>query len=76
MVIQNISASFSELFPNYVPRPPLPRKVGGHDPPSSYGSAAPDDDDDDDDGNDGDDDRLTWPVFDHALNYYYRYRIV
>ena len=25
---------------NYVPRPPLPRKVGGHDP-SSYGSAAP-----------------------------------
>ena len=21
-----------ELFPNYVPRPPLPRKVGGHDP--------------------------------------------
>ena len=32
MVIQNISASFSELFPNYVPRPPLPRKVGGHDP--------------------------------------------
>ena len=28
-----------ELFPNYVPRPPLPRKVGGH-APSSYGSAA------------------------------------
>jgi len=23
------------------PRPPLPRKVGGHDPPSSYGSVAP-----------------------------------
>jgi len=23
------------------PRPHLPRKVGGHDPPSSYGSAAP-----------------------------------
>jgi len=23
------------------PRPPLPQKVGGHDPPSSYGSAAP-----------------------------------
>jgi len=23
------------------PRPPLPRKVGGHDPSSSYGSAAP-----------------------------------
>ena len=26
VVIQNISASFSKLFPNYVPRPPLPRK--------------------------------------------------
>jgi len=23
------------------PHPPLPRKMGGHDPPSSYGSAAP-----------------------------------
>ena len=41
VVIQNISASFSELFLNYAPRPPLPRKVGGHDHPSSYGSAAP-----------------------------------
>ena len=30
-----------ELFPNYVPRPPLPRKVGGVMTPSSYGSAAP-----------------------------------
>ena len=28
------------------PRPPLPRKVGGHDPPSSYWSAAPAEDDD------------------------------
>ena len=35
MVIQNISVSFSELFPNFIPRPPLPRKVGGgHDPPA------------------------------------------
>ena len=39
MVIQNISASFSELFPNYVPpRLPLPRKVGGHDPPAPMGA--------------------------------------
>ena len=38
MVIQNISASFRELFPNYVPRPPLPRKVGGHDPPAPMGA--------------------------------------
>ena len=43
MVIQNISASFSELFPNYVPPSPFASKSGGggHDPPSSYGSAAP-----------------------------------
>ena len=28
-----------ELFPNYVPRPPLPRKVGGgHDPPAPMGA--------------------------------------
>jgi len=33
VVIQNISVSLSELFPNYVPRPPLHQKVGGHDPP-------------------------------------------
>jgi len=38
VVIQNISASFSELFPNYAPRPPLPRKVGGHDPPAPMGA--------------------------------------
>ena len=39
MVIQNISASFSELFPNYVPPSPLPRKVGGHDlPPAPMGA--------------------------------------
>ena len=38
MVIQNINASFSKLFPNYVPRPPLPRKVGGHDPPAPMGA--------------------------------------
>jgi len=38
VVIQNISASFSKLFPNYVPRPPLPRKVGGHDPPAPMGA--------------------------------------
>jgi len=39
VVIQNISASFSELFPNYVPPSPLPRKVGGHDlPPAPMGA--------------------------------------
>ena len=27
-----------ELFPNYAPRPPLPRKVGGHDPPAPMGA--------------------------------------
>ena len=30
-----------ELFPNYVPRPPLPRKVGGHDPPLAPMGAPP-----------------------------------
>ena len=29
---------YNELFPNYVPRPPLPRKVGGHDPPAPMGA--------------------------------------
>ena len=38
MVIRNISASFSELFPNYVPRPPLSRKVGGSWPPAPMGA--------------------------------------
>ena len=42
MVIQNISASFSKLFPNYVPPSPFASKSGGvMTPPSSYGSAAP-----------------------------------
>ena len=34
VVIQNISASFSELFPNYAPVPLcLEKWGGGHDPP-------------------------------------------
>jgi len=41
VVIQNISASFSELFPNYVPPSPFASKSGESWPPSSYGSAAP-----------------------------------
>ena len=36
------SLKFSHYYSQIMsPRPPLPRKVGGHDPPSSYGSAAP-----------------------------------
>jgi len=27
-----------ELCPNYIPRPPLPRKVGGHDPLAPMGA--------------------------------------
>ena len=44
VVIQNISASFSELFTYYVLPSPFASKSeggGGHDTPSSYGSAAP-----------------------------------
>ena len=40
VVIFVFSHMIYELFPNYVPRPPLPRKVGVMTP-SSYGSAAP-----------------------------------
>ena len=34
------------------PRPPLPRKVGGHDPPQLLWERRPCDDDDDDDDDD------------------------
>ena len=48
-----------ELFPHYVPRPPLPRKVGVMTPQLLWERRPchhDDDDDDDDDDNDDDDD--------------------
>jgi len=38
VVIQNISASFSELFPNYVPPSPFASKSGGSWPPAPMGA--------------------------------------
>ena len=38
VLIQNISASFRELFPNYVPPSPFASKSGGHDPPAPMGA--------------------------------------
>ena len=38
VVIQDISASFSELFPNYVPPSPFASKSGGSWPPAPMGA--------------------------------------